>query len=138
MKNIYYCLIVSILFISGTTFAGTIKGKVTNGTKGFKIPANTVVELACFIDNNQDENFKMKTTADKTGFFIFNNIVNDSNVVYQPSVLYKAVSYTGKQAVLSNKNTSIVSNIIIFEPTKSDSLISTTLQHFLIIPTAGF
>ncbi|HED07735.1 MAG TPA: hypothetical protein ENI57_06445 [Ignavibacteria bacterium] len=140
MKKIYYYLIATVLFLSGITFAGTIKGKVTNGTAGFKIPKNIEVELSRFVDQKQDEDFKLKTTVDKNGFFTFKDLaVNvDSGSFYQPSILYKAVGYTGKKATLSAENPSAVSDIIIYEPTNSDSLISTAIQHYLIIPTTGF
>ena len=85
MKNIYYYLIVTVLFLSGTTFAGTIKGKVTNGTAGFKIPKNTVVELARYVDKIQDEDFKLKTTVDKNGFFSFKNIAIDGKEIGRAS-----------------------------------------------------
>ncbi len=137
MKNIYHYIIVTLFFLSGTIAAGTIKGKVTNGTAGFKIPKNTVVELAKYVNKNKDDSFIMKATVDKNGFFSFKNLEPDEQAIYIPSVVYNSVSYSGKQIVITKEKSSHISNIKIYESTKSDSLIYVELQHFLIIPTEG-
>jgi len=138
MKRIYYNLILIIIMFNGIAFAGSIKGKVTNGTIGFKVPKNITVELSRYFKNQQDSKFKLKTKTNKNGYFSFKNVPPDPNAYYQPTVLYKAVSYTGKAAVITTEKQTVKSNVKIYEPTKNDSLLSVSMHHFLISPAEGF
>ena len=94
MKRLYCNLILIILMFNGIALAGSIKGKVTNGTMGIKVPENITVELSRYVNNQQDTNFKLKTTTDKNGYFSFKNVPADPNTLYQPTVLYKAISFS--------------------------------------------
>ncbi len=138
MKRIYYNLMLIILMFNGVALAGSIKGKVTNGTVGFKVPNNITVELSRYFQNQQDTKFKLKTTTNKSGYFSFKNVTPDSSAYYQPTVLYKAVSYTGKAAVITTEKQTAESDVKVYEPTKSDSLLLVSMHHFLISPAEGF
>jgi len=151
MKRIYYSLMLIIIIFAKTAFAGSIEGKVTNGTIGFNVPKSITVELSFrfkvpknitvishYLQNKQDTKFKLKTTIDKNGYFSFKNIPLDTNTYYQPTVSYKGVRYTGKASVITSEKQTVKSNVKIYEPTKNDSLLFVSIHHFFIIPAKGF
>jgi len=138
MGRIYYNLAFFLLLLSGTIIAGSIKGKVENGTAGYKVPPNTIVELSRFIQNQQDTGFKLKTNTDGNGYFSFQSVPESPNAYYQPTVFYKGVSYAGESFTITPENQDGTSNVKIYEPTKSDSLVQVSLHHFLIIPAEGY
>ncbi len=138
MGRIFYNLAFFLLLLSGTIIAGSIKGKVENGTAGFQVPPNTAVELSRFIQNQQDTGFKLKTNTDGNGYFSFQNVPESPNAYYQPTVFYKGVSYAGESFTITPENQDGTSNVTIYEPTKNDSLVQVSLHHFLIIPAEGY
>jgi len=138
MGRIYYNLAFLLLLLPVTTIAGSIKGKVENGTTGFQVPPNIVVELSRYIQNQQDTEFSLKTTTNKTGYFTFNDVPVNSNAYYQPTVQYKGISYTGEAFTISSEKQAVTSDITIYEPTKSASLLQVSMHHFLIDPAKGF
>ncbi len=138
MGRIYFYLTFFLLLLSGTIIAGSIKGKIQNGTSGFQVPTNTSVKLSRFIQNQEDTGFGLKTSADGNGYFSFPNVPESPNAYYQPTVFYKGVSYIGEPFTITPENQNGTSNITIYEPTKSDSLVQVSLHHFLIIPAEGY
>lgn len=138
MGRIFYNLAFFLLLLSETIIAGSIKGKVENGTAGFQVPPNTIVELSRFIQNQQDTGFKLKTNTDGNGYYSFQNVPANPNAYYQPTVFYKGVSYAGDSFTITSENQDGTSNVTIYEPTNSDSLVQVSLHHFLIIPAEGY
>jgi len=138
MRRSYYIIAFFLLLLSSTTIAGSIKGKVKNGTAGFKVPKNIVVELSRYMQNQQDPDFKLKTTINKNGYFTFRDIPASSNAYYQTAIQYKGISYNGKAFTITSKKQDVTNNITIYEPTKNDSLLQVSMHHFLIDPAKGF
>jgi hypothetical protein len=137
MKTFNKIFFLIFLLPAGIILAGSIKGKVTNGTKGYKVPANTMVELNRYQGNSLDNTFKLSVPL-KNGKFVFDNLPSNPNYAYEPVVTYQNVKYYGKSKIVSTQKPNPESDIMIYESTRSDSAISIKMHHFLINSAQGF
>ena len=138
MKKFIFAIWVSLFIFSGIAESGEIRGTVQNGTKGFPVPDTLSISLNRYKGGQQDNQFHPKVTIRKHNKFVFKNLTEDSEYVYEPMVYYKGVKYYGEAKKISTKMPVAESRVFIYETSRSDSAVSALIHHLFIRPAIGF
>lgn len=137
MVRIIFAIMFTLALNITRISAGTLTGKVQNGTAGSSLQSGLTVELERYRNEEIDPNFKLSTPVSKNGEYSFSDLEEDPAILYQPLVLYQNVKYYGQEVQFDGKNNKVQSNVFIFETTDSDSAVSALRHHILINPAKG-
>jgi hypothetical protein len=127
-----------LLLAAPAVHAGSIKGRIQNGTQGYGIPDSLVVILHRYRNNQEDTAFQLRTVAAKDGRFSFTNLEENPAYVYQPMTRYGGVEYWGTPVHFTQQEKTKETILTIYEPTDSDSTLSVMIHHIFIQPAEGF
>ncbi|NOY78213.1 MAG: hypothetical protein GXO76_10140 [Calditrichaeota bacterium] len=138
MKKSILAIWIGLLIWGGIAEGGEITGTVQNGTAGFSVPRSLAVQLNRYKNGQQDNRFQPKTTIRGRNTFVFKNLPEDSDYVYEPMVYYQGVKYYGEAKKLSPQMPAAESHVLIYETSRSDSAVSALIHHLFIRPAIGF
>jgi hypothetical protein len=116
--------------------AGTIRGRVTNGTPGGSIPGGIEVMLSGF-DGDQ-EAYQQTTTAAADGTYVFSSVPAVTDRVYGVTVAYGDVRYFSDGTYLTQDDAAPNLPVTVYETTTDSAALSIERLHVLFdFATAG-
>lgn len=117
---------------------GVVFGRAMNSTQDSSVVAGQEVLLYQYIGGKEVLDFRMDTVTDSRGQFVFEGLDVGDQYAYYPLTVFGDVEYRGKKVTPSGSSLRHQSDIVLFEPTYSDSAIRTIMHHIIIEPGAGF
>jgi len=135
-----WIILLTLLGFMGMGYAGTLRGKIENGTKGGIVPADLQVFLNIYKRDGQNTtpvSSDKFTKINRKGEFVFKDLEVTPGIFYEPMVTYKNVKYYGPMVELTKDKPNAKSNVKIYETTTSDSTIEVLRHHILLLPAKG-
>lgn len=128
---------------------GTIYGYVFNASRNnassqnakfFKSKngiAGQEVVLYSYVDGQSVEGTRPHTVTDEAGRFEFKGLEVGERFGYYPVTVFKDIEYFGEIVTLTPDTLRKRSDVLVYEPTQSDSAISALTHHIIIKPGIG-
>ncbi len=137
MNRHWKWMIVFALFFQSYLFAGSISGRVIHGTRGFTVPDTLKVALNVYLPDGQVKTLPQTVSINKDGEFSFDNLEENAQYTYEPMVVYRGIKYHGNAVRLSPEKSSAMTQVTIYETTRSDTALQVVRHHVLFAPGEG-
>jgi hypothetical protein len=116
---------------------GIVFGRVLNASQDSIAMAGQEVVLVKYVDDQEVEGARPHTVTDARGRFVFEGLETGGRFAYYPLAALGGIEFSGELVKPTSVATRQQSDVIIFEPTSSDSAISTAMHHLIIEPGTG-
>lgn len=128
-------ILISTLGFSAPALAaepgnGTLDGYVVNRTEDGGSVADQGVTLKIYLNDNEVDS--ATTTTDNNGYFIFEGLATDSTYSYQVQILYQEADYVTDRLGFTNGQTSLTTELTVYDATDSDEDIRVMTAHTII------
>jgi len=133
-------IMLTLFGFMGMGSAGTLRGKIENGTRDGIVPTDLQVFLNIYKRDGQNTtpiSSDKFTKINRKGEFVFKDLEVTPGIFYEPMVTYKNVRYYGPMVELTKEKPNAKSNVKIYETTTSDSTIEVLRHHILLLPAKG-
>ncbi|NOX36786.1 MAG: hypothetical protein GXO78_04535 [Calditrichaeota bacterium] len=137
MKRHSRWIVVFMLLFQSYLFAGSISGRVVNGTQGHTVPDTLMVALNVYLPDGQVKTLPETVPLKADGQFYFDNLEENAQYTYEPMVIYRGIKYYGKPVRLSPEDASATTEVTIYETTRSDTALQVVRHHVLFAPGEG-
>ncbi len=125
------------LFQAPGIMAGSLTGTLQNGTRGFGVPDTLRIALNLYLPDGQVKVLPRLATVSPEGRFRFDQLEENPQITYEPMVVYRGIKYYGAAVRLSQSQPNAVSNVTIYETTRSDTALTIVRHHVLFSPGEG-
>ncbi len=135
IRRITLLLIVLVLSLSAPALAddsgsGIIEGQIVNGTAGGSSVADQDVTLKTYL--NDAETGSTTTKTDDQGGFSFDGLSTEPDHGYQVVITFQEAEYYGEQLSFADGETTISTEVAVYDSTTSDEAIKIAAAHAVI------
>jgi hypothetical protein len=116
---------------------GAVFGRVLNASRDSAAMAGLEVVLVQYVDDQEVEHARPRTITDARGRFVFEGLETGERFAYYPLAVFADIEYSGLLVNPAPSSPRQRSDVFIFDPTTSDSAISTTVHHLILKPEPG-
>ncbi|MCL4704935.1 hypothetical protein KJ068_07225 [bacterium] len=120
-----------------TRKVGIVLGRVLNASQDSTAMAGQEVVLVKYVDDQDVEGARPHTVTDARGRFVFEGLETGERFAYYPLAVLEGIEFSGELVKPTPAAPRQPSDIVIFDPTSSDSAISTAMHHLIIEPGNG-
>lgn len=117
--------------------SGVVFGSVLNASQDSAAMAGQEVVLYQYVDGQEVEGARPHAATDDRGRFVFEGLQVGERFAYYPLAVFAGIEFSGALVKSTPAALRQGSDILVFEPTSSDSAISTAMHHLILEPGAG-
>jgi len=133
----YRKLLLSLLLLwwgQAIAGSGVVLGTVMNASRDSVAMVGQEVVLYQYVDGQEVEGPRAHTVTDGNGRFVFDELEVSERFSYYPLTVLAGIEFSGEAVQPSPASLRQRSDILVFEPTTSDSAITAAMHHVIVEP----